>query len=187
MADCVEDKAFDITSKNCVTFTPGIVNRLRILPTQHVLAIPATDTTDTDSDGIPDKPLEITADVTIDTTNYPDAEWKIWDCQENKGRLRITTPGDAGSRSISAEVTARIPGDDPLAMWVISQGLNVPTLVGVTTKTNRDRLVGTKQIPAYMNWEYDSGEGEGDEVGILVTFTASGLPTAPPYYSGAYS
>lgn len=164
--------------------TPPGVNRVLLTRKQWIDTIPAIDTTDTDSDGVPDAPNTITSDITLDTATFTDAKWVEWQSTLEKAGFVSTLTGDFGASYHESELELYMPGHSALLSFVLNESVDDELVVLFQDKSLSWRLFGDSNTPAFVSYAFDLGKARGDSVGYTVKLVVPIHDKAFPFYTG---
>lgn len=178
-APCVTTLA-DTVINNCVRVGPGFAS-LKATVAAWIDAFPAVDTTDTDSDGIPDNPQTITGDITLDTVTYTGARWASVELSVDQNSFLSEQDEDTGT--FNTTITGVIRGVDPTTIYQLNKMSKQGMVLTYTDDSGQERVVGNPNNPAKLRFNDELGAATGDLVGQTITITWShGEPA--PFYGG---
>lgn len=125
-------------------------------------------------------------DVPVFTGAFTMAQGKFFatvDIVPNKGKITVKAQGEYGSKTFKNTYTGKAPGTEEEVTALIAELLNAEVIAVVPTRTGKFRIIGSKDFPALVIPEQDTGEGVTDANETSLEINADDeLPA--PFFTG---
>lgn len=176
----------DLEIDRCKVAGPGIGTEIKLIPQIWLDGFPALQ--DYWADPVNNKPATLDGNIALNTTDYATAAWKTWKVENDKGRFVSNPAGEPGRSYYTSELTFYLPGNDPLAIFLLDENKNVPMICAWEDRTEAGqiRIMGNNKLGCFLAPTQDTGQKTGDEAGIEVKLVWINHPKAAPFYEGTF-
>lgn len=127
-------------------------------------------------------PLENLAKITADITFTGTKGFFKLQAQTETGEVKDELVGNKGNKKVKSMYDFFLTGTSPRNSGFIRQYKNMPMIFVVKEKTGRLRVIGSKDIPVYMDeGAGTTGKGPEDDSGWQLSVSATSGSPAPVY------